>query len=306
MNFQRLLFLNRSTLSPSVEWEISLSEWRFIRLSQGFGYWMGGSVVEELHEAEVLVIPPGASGRMRASQLGQLSFHYFDFAPEILTGFLTLAEQQYFEMLGRHGRPRVRVIPAAHKSSEEFTALVAASAQMSVLVLRCRMLHLTAAMFAEGITLHESEMLPASSVEARFKELITEMPDGELLERTPEELARICGCSLRHFSRLFRRHFEVSLRAKQTELRLLKARQLLSNTDTKIIHVALESGYRHLGLFNAMVKRYIGVTPSAFRPKQHEQAANGWRIPAAMMITGLLLIWAPAGNAADVAVNTGS
>ena len=54
-------------------------------------------------------------------------------------------------------------------------------------------------------------------------------------------------------------------RARQIELRLLHARQLLANSDDKIINVAYDSGYRHLGLFNAMFKKRFGVTPSEWR-----------------------------------------
>ena len=80
--------------------------------------------------------------------------------------------------------------------------------------------------------------------------------------RSLTELAGQLHCSERHFSRLFREEFNISLRARQTELRLQRARQLLTESDAKIINVAYESGYRHLGLFNALFKRRFGVTPS--------------------------------------------
>jgi len=56
------------------------------------------------------------------------------------------------------------------------------------------------------------------------------------------------------------------------ELRLQRARHLLASSNAKIIHVALDSGYRHLGLFNILFKRRFGMTPSQWRrqnlPKQ--------------------------------------
>ncbi len=54
-------------------------------------------------------------------------------------------------------------------------------------------------------------------------------------------------------------------RARQIELRLQRARQLLAESNAKIINVAYDSGYRHLGLFNAMFKKRFGVTPSEWR-----------------------------------------
>jgi len=80
-------------------------------------------------------------------------------------------------------------------------------------------------------------------------------------------------CSPRHFSRLFRAEFGVPLRKRQTELRLQRARQLLADANAKILKVAYESGYRHLGQFNAMFKKRFGVTPSEWR-QQNLSAAR--------------------------------
>ena len=55
------------------------------------------------------------------------------------------------------------------------------------------------------------------------------------------------------------------LRARQIELRLQRARQLLADSNAKVINIAYNSGYRHLGLFNAMFKKRFGVTPSEWR-----------------------------------------
>jgi AraC family transcriptional regulator of adaptative response / DNA-3-methyladenine glycosylase II len=53
-------------------------------------------------------------------------------------------------------------------------------------------------------------------------------------------------------------------------LRLLKARQLLGETDQRISQIALDSGYRSLSLFNALFRKRFGLSPSAWR----EKAAN--------------------------------
>ena len=91
------------------------------------------------------------------------------------------------------------------------------------------------------------------------------MPEAELSQCSLRDLAGQLNCSERHFSRLFREEFGVPFRARQIELRLLHARQLLANSDDKIINVAYDSGYRHLGLFNVMFKKRFGVTPSEWR-----------------------------------------
>ena len=95
--------------------------------------------------------------------------------------------------------------------------------------------------------------------------MLSKMTEAELAEATLTDLAEQLHCSERHFSRLFREEFGVPLRTRQIELRLQRARQLLAESNAKIINVAHESGYRHLGLFNSMFKKRFGLTPSEWR-----------------------------------------
>jgi len=87
-------------------------------------------------------------------------------------------------------------------------------------------------------------------------------------------LASLCGCSARHFNRLFRSCFGISVRARQTQLRLIKARQLLSETEKKVLEIALDSGYRNLSLFNLLFKRQFGMTPSESRRRWKKDAGK--------------------------------
>jgi hemolysin activation/secretion protein/AraC-like DNA-binding protein len=80
-------------------------------------------------------------------------------------------------------------------------------------------------------------------------------------------MAERLNCSKRQFGRVFRREFGMPLRARQIELRLQRAQQLLVDSDAKITNVAYDCGYRHLGLFNTMFKKSFGMTPSEWRRK---------------------------------------
>src|SRR4030095_15291938 len=102
---------------------------------------------------------------------------------------------------------------------------------------------------------------PNSRLDAseRFKEIIAAAPAAEIQDLSVTELALRCGCSERHVNRLFRAHFGFSLRARQTEVRLQKAQKLLLESDRKVLYVAIESGFHHLGLFNALFKKHFGM-----------------------------------------------
>jgi hemolysin activation/secretion protein/AraC-like DNA-binding protein len=112
-----------------------------------------------------------------------------------------------------------------------------------------------------------------NKLQERFLQLVGQMSEAELCQCSLPELSAQLHCSERHFSRLFREKFGVPLRSRQIELRLQRARQLLADPDAKIINVAYDSGYRHLGLFNAMFKRRFNMTPSEWR-QQHSEKNN--------------------------------
>jgi transcriptional regulator GlxA family with amidase domain len=108
----------------------------------------------------------------------------------------------------------------------------------------------------------------------RFRQLIASMPEGEFIHYSPEQLSRLCGCGTRHFNRLFHQQFGESPRARQTRLRLLKARNLLASSSAPVRQVALDCGYRSLSLFNSLFKKRFGLSPSEWR-EQESASRNG-------------------------------
>lgn len=133
------------------------------------------------------------------------------------------------------------------------------------LELRCRLLQIAAQVFGPELRQPAPAERSFLSASHRIRLFLHQLTEAEIMDFSPLELAALCGCSARHFNRLFTGNFGVSLRAKQTELRLLKARQLLSETHSTITRVARACGYRGLGLFTAMFKRRFGVTPTQWR-----------------------------------------
>ena len=89
-----------------------------------------------------------------------------------------------------------------------------------------------------------------------------------------DELARSTHCTPRHLSRIFRELIGMSFRDKRAELRLTRARDLLATSKSKVVEVALESGYKSLSLFNLMFTRHFGTSPGRWRQK-HQANGNG-------------------------------
>ena len=259
------LSVQRFDLQPSAEWNLTPNGWCIIRMSQGVAYCFSPGESRELAVGDMLAVPPGGAVLFRASQLGPSQLHYFYFRPESLNCLLTLPERHGLDAMAGTSVREVRHLPAGHPVAEQFAALCATTAQNKPLLERCQALLLAAALFAPYLATAMKSNISLATAPERFMEMMQKMPEIEILNYSPAELARRCGCSLRHFSRLFHAHFGGSIRAKQTGLRLEKAQRLLRETDAKIINVALDSGYHHLGLFNATFKRHFGVTPTEFR-----------------------------------------
>jgi AraC-like DNA-binding protein len=87
----------------------------------------------------------------------------------------------------------------------------------------------------------------------------------ELINLSVSDLADKFSCSRRHLNRLFHQHFGVSVAALKMEMRLLKAVSLLRDADVKIINVAEQCGFNHLGLFNTCFRRRFGTSPGQWR-----------------------------------------
>ena len=236
-----------------------------VRVAEGVGYWLQpGVAARQLSVGDGLLTSSSSNGVLRASQLGPLKLQFFSVQPQYLNGLLTVAEWHQLEVAPNNLTSQVSIFTAAEPLAQRFTRLVEQT-QRGGLPMRCGLLQL----WANAIT----GLLPAQAMESaegdrlheRFRQLVGQMPEAELSQCSLRDLAGQLNCSERHFSRLFREEFGVPFRARQIELRLLHARQLLTNSDDKIINVAYDSGYRHLGLFNVMFKKRFGVTPSEWR-----------------------------------------
>jgi len=80
-----------------------------------------------------------------------------------------------------------------------------------------------------------------------------------------DQLAVTVGLSKFHFHRLFKRATGLSPSHYQIDLRMKLARQLLRETKTSIMDVALDVGYTNPSHFAKLFCRETGLTPSEYR-----------------------------------------
>jgi len=283
MSVERHLILQELVLRPSGEWAPEGRSWTIARVAEGGGYWMQGGNARALNPGDGLVLAPWSKpntlpmlakqtcstglaindgGQLRASQLGTLKLEWFTVQPQFLNGLLTVAEWHQLEMV--RATPFFLHFTANEPTGQKF-AHIANQTRSDGLTMRCALLQLWASAVSGLLAAPPADSAHINRLRERFRQVIGHMMEAKLATCERGELAGQLHCSERHFSRLFREEFGVPLRARQIELRLQRARQLLSDSDAKVIDVAYDSGYRHLGLFNAMFKKRFGVTPSAWR-----------------------------------------
>lgn len=75
------------------------------------------------------------------------------------------------------------------------------------------------------------------------------------------------GLSPAHFSMVFSQKAHHTFIDYLTQLRLEKAKELLSNTDMKLSQIALEIGYNEPNYFSYVFKKREGMTPKEFRTR---------------------------------------
>jgi hemolysin activation/secretion protein/AraC-like DNA-binding protein len=294
------LILHELSLRPSGEWTPESHAWTGLRVAEGAGYCLQGGSARELNANDALMVGPNHGAVMRASQLGVLKLEFFLVLPQYLNGVLTVAEWHQLERLGRLQPAHALHFGANELTAQKFTRLVA-QPQRDGLANRLAMLQLWAAAIA-GVLAAADTPVPSHKLSERFRQFVGQISEAELASSSLPELAAQLHCSERHFSRLFHGEFGVPLRVHQTELRLQRALQLLADADAKIINVAYESGYRHLGLFNAMFKKRFGVTPSEWRrqnllspPKKFLRRS----VAVVAMLWLLMQVWLPTAASAQ-------
>lgn len=276
MKWSSHLSWREAKLKTGSEWRHEQSGWCLVRVAEGQGYWLTGTAPRELGVADVFVIPPGDQGYFRASLIAAVKLEFFLWRGEILQGLLSPSERKFFSL---PPSAAVRCFSSASEVARHFAELGLGKNEKHDFRFRAQLLQLVASVFGEDLSRHLSAADFSADAAERFEKVIHHITDRELLRYTPAQLARLCGCSSRHFSRLFQEHFGVSARARQTRLRLQQAGQLLADTDAKILSIARECGYRNLGIFNSLFKKHLGMTPTQWRSQQRTQEASAPNIP---------------------------
>lgn len=259
------LKIREFSLAPGTEWEPRFPGWALIQVAEGTGYYLHASFNRELQTGALLILAEGGLGSIRASQLGRLALNVFNVVPARLAGLATLGEQRFFESAATAKEWKEQVFPPEHFLALAMRELCGEQNQGGLLS-RLKLLELFVKSFGVEFVQPTTASKPVDS-RKRLHDFLEQTSSLKLLEVNFGELAQMTHCTPRHLSRIFRDEMGMSFRDKRAELRLARARELLATTDSKIVDVALESGYKSLSLFNLMFARHFGLSPARWRIK---------------------------------------
>jgi AraC-like DNA-binding protein len=275
LSFEPHLVLKELALAPGDEWNPRSPGWSFLHVTRGGGYWLHPRMNYDLVTGSVLVISGQAKGVIRASQLGEAVFHYFRLQPERLTGLVTLGEQEFFRGAAAQDRLTARLFGPTTPMADKFKTVCENANGVSTFPLRLDLLVMFVQAFGEELVKYTAMQEGVIDAKARLVNLLNETPASDLLDMSFADLVKETRCTTRHFSRIFHQVVGMSFREKQAQVRLARAQELLATTQSKVVEVALESGYQSLSLFNLMFKRRFGMTPARWR--DHSRNGNAFK-----------------------------
>jgi AraC-like DNA-binding protein/ligand-binding sensor protein len=93
-------------------------------------------------------------------------------------------------------------------------------------------------------------------------------------------VARLCGVSEGHLSRLFHRATGLTFREYVAQVRIEHAKALLLHSGKGVTEIAYESGFQSLSQFHRVFRKAFGATPGAMRRSRQSTVSSGRQVRA--------------------------
>lgn len=296
---QDYLSLRLHRLRRGEEWTPRNNGLSFVFPKGGGGRFCCGTVAGRLSPGDVLVMDRAPCGKLCVSDADELLFWWFSMCSEHLFPLFASSEICLVQSVMEEFKG-AKLYPASSPTSRQTHRLLASMPPQFDLDHRTQLLRVAAAILATEFKNAHSRRVGFIRAEEHMTQVFEKLSASDILNLSVAELAQRFGCSRRHLNRLFHHHFSVSVATLKMEMRLLKAVSLLRDPNAKVIRVAEEAGFNHLGLFNICFKRRFGVSPSQWRnnamPPEMRTSVLGDGAPNCPMSASGLCPWYGRGN----------
>jgi AraC-like DNA-binding protein len=288
------LTLRLIRLKCSEAWPNQGQGFSFVLAKGGSGQYVSDSAAQRLLPGDVLVLKAADGGKIAAAN-DEMIFWSFSVCFEHLFPLFSVAEICLLQNITENLKGS-KLYPASSSLAQECHRLVASAPSQGNVEHRSQVLRVAAAVLSAEFKNARSQRAGFVRMEDHMLQVFRDLSIDELLTLSVGDMAHKFSCSRRHLNRLFHQHFGCSVASLRMELRLLKALSLLRNPDLKIIIVAEQCGFNHLGLFNACFKKRFGSTPGQWRKgpcKENSISDLNVGHPSCPMHTTGLCPWTP-------------
>lgn len=264
MATEQHLTLRTARLRPAEEWSTPGRVMAFLLALAGTGRHVQGAAIQVVRTGDVLMLNQASAGKLAAQEGSEFVFGWFSLCPEHLFPLLNGSEISLWQKVAEACRG-ARVYAAASAPARECHRLAGDVPPQLGLDHRSQLLRIAAVILSVEFKEVARQRSGFVRIEEHMLGVFEALSTAEILGSSVVKLADKFGCSRRHLNRLFHQYFGVSVGALKMEMRLLKAMSLLRNPDAKVMNVAEDCGFKHLGLFSTCFKRRFGVSAGQWR-----------------------------------------
>jgi AraC-like DNA-binding protein len=258
------LALNLLRLRAKEEWESPGKGMSFLFPKEGLGAYLVGPQAHVLHPGDVLVVNGDPKGRVGVRDGGEVALWLFSVSFEHMYPLFASRELGLLAGVAENLK-RTRLYAASTPVAKECHKLLGNAPPRLDFDHRTHLLRVAATILSSEIKAARERRGEYIGADQHITEVLERLSASELLSLSVEELARKFGFCRRHLNRLFHQQFGWSVSRLRMEMRMLKALTLLRDPNAKVINVAEECGFNHLGLFNASFKHRFGTSPGQWR-----------------------------------------
>jgi AraC-like DNA-binding protein len=251
-------------LNSADDWSFKQDGLCILLTKGGAGKLVIGSATQRLTPGDVLILNGTAGGRLHPVDGVEIIFWCFSLRLDQLYPLFAGGEISLLEGVA-DALHQPRHFPAALPLAQHCHRLVEDIPPQFDLDHRSQLLRIASVILTEEFKTLRERRAGSLGIEQHMLQIFERLSADELLTISVGELAAKFSCSRRHLNRLFHQYFGFSVASLRMEMRLLKAVSLLRDANAKVINVAEQCGFNHLGLFNTCFKRRFGVSPGQWR-----------------------------------------
>jgi len=261
---QDYLNLKLVRLKALEQWKRDLEAVSFIFPRAGLGHYTRAAIKQPLSPGDVFLLNGDCSANFCSAVGNEFAFWAFSIRVDHLFPLFATSEISLLQTV-MDGLKSSRFYPASTRIAQECHSLISNLPPQSNLDHRGQLLRLASLILNEEFKVAHQKRVGFVRTEDQLVQAFESLSTDEMLSLSVSDLAKRFSCSRRHLNRLFHQYFGFSVAALRIEMRLMKAVSLLRDSNAKVINVAEQCGFNHLGLFNTCFRRRFGTSPGQWR-----------------------------------------